>query len=44
MYKYNLQQIDPHMGKDECDYLSNNKLIYGCGKPFKIVKERIQTI
>ena len=39
IYKYNLQQIDPHMGQDDCDYFSNNKLIYGCGKPFKIVKE-----
>tara|TARA_Y100000816_G_C25952247_1_gene496788 strand:- start:604 stop:723 length:120 start_codon:yes stop_codon:yes gene_type:complete len=26
------------MKKVECDYLSRNKLIYGCGKPFKIVK------
>ena len=38
IYKHSFKQIDPHMKKEECDYLSRNKLIYGCGKPFKIVK------
>lgn len=38
IYKDSFKQIDPHMKKEECDYLSRNKLIYGCGKPFKIVK------
>ena len=36
--KSNLQQIDQHLNKEDCDYLFNNNLIYGCGKPFKIEK------
>lgn len=32
------KQIDPHMKKPLCDKLINKNLIYGCGKPFKIVK------
>jgi len=35
--KINNQQIDPHLNKIECDRLFNDKLIYGCGKPFKLV-------
>lgn len=38
IYKHSFTQIDPHMKKEECDYLYKNKLIYGCGKPFKIIK------
>ena len=37
IYKNNYKQIDPHLNKIECDRLFNQKLIYGCGKPFKIV-------
>ena len=33
--KDNLQQVSPHAPKDRCDYLKENDLIYGCGKPFK---------
>jgi len=36
IYKNNLQQIDPHMKKDDCDILVRRDLIYGCGKPFMI--------
>jgi hypothetical protein len=32
------QQIDPHSKKEVCDFLFDNKLIYGCGKPFRIEK------
>jgi hypothetical protein len=32
------EQISPHASKLECDYYINNKLIFGCGKPFKIIK------
>lgn len=35
--KKNLKQIDPHSLKELCDYFVQNNLIYGCGKPFKIV-------
>lgn len=38
IYKNNLQQIDPHMKKDNCDELTKNDEIYGCGKPFLIKK------
>jgi hypothetical protein len=32
------KQIEPHSSKELCDfYVSNNK-IYGCGKPFQIVR------
>jgi hypothetical protein len=36
-YKLSGKQIDPHTSKEVCDDLINNNLIYGCGKPFKIV-------
>ena len=31
------EQINPHASKSECDYLNENGLIYGCGKPFRII-------
>ena len=37
IYKNDYTQIDPHMKKHDCDNLRKNNLIYGCGKPFKIV-------
>ena len=37
VYKDSLEQIDPHMKKEECDRLVANDLIYGCAKPFKII-------
>ena len=36
--KINNQQINPHSSKDICDSLIEKKLIYGCGKPFQIIK------
>ena len=39
IYKNNLKQIDPHLNKEHCDNLYQNNLIYGCGKPFKIIKK-----
>lgn len=35
VYKKNNQPIPPHTSKKECDRLTNNNLINGCGKPFK---------
>ena len=32
------EQIHPHASKDECDSLSQKNEIYGCGKPFRIIK------
>jgi hypothetical protein len=37
-YKTTLQYINPHMAKNECDNLVNNNVIYGCGKPLRIIK------
>ena len=37
VYKSNGEQINPHLPKEECDKLSKDNLIYGCGKPFTIV-------
>lgn len=32
-------QIDPHSSKEVCDELAKNGKIYGCGKPFKLVRK-----
>ena len=37
IYKHNHKQIDPHLDKKQCDRLAAEGLIYGCGKPFKLV-------
>jgi len=37
--KTNGIQINPHTSKNECDYLSTNNLIFGCGKPFKFFQD-----
>ena len=37
--KSNLSQINPHLSKLDCEKLIEQNLIYGCGKPFKIIKE-----
>jgi hypothetical protein len=34
----NGKQIDPHSPKDLCDYYARENKIYGCGKPFRIVR------
>lgn len=36
--KDTLKQIDPHLNKEECDRLYATNLIYGCGKPFQLIK------
>ena len=37
IYKDTYQQIPPHLDKEACLNLVNNKSIYGCGGPFRIV-------
>ena len=39
--KDTFQQIASHASKEECDYLKYNDLIYGCGKPFRIIGDEI---
>ena len=36
--KNNGKQIDPHASKKQCELLIKNKEIFGCGKPFQIIK------
>jgi len=36
--KSNNTQINPHASKEECEYYIKNDLIYGCGKPFRILE------
>jgi hypothetical protein len=39
IYKDNYNQIPPHLPKQQCDDLKNKDLIFGCGKPFQVVKD-----
>ena len=38
VYKETGIQIDPHAPKKVCDALAQQGKIYGCGKPFKLVR------
>ena len=38
-FKDSNQQISPHAPKSECDSLVEQNLIFGCGKPFQILKD-----
>ena len=37
-YKINGEQIPPHTSQAECEALIASQSIYGCGKPFRIIK------
>lgn len=37
-FKESLKPIDPHLCKEECDRLVTEGLIFGCGKPFQLVR------
>jgi hypothetical protein len=39
VFKSDMSQINPHLPKINCDELIEKKLIYGCGKPFRVIKE-----
>ncbi len=39
VFKNNNEQISPHAAKVECDEYIKNNLIFGCGKPFQILKD-----
>jgi len=32
-------QMNPHLGKEGCEILITNQLIFGCGKPFFIAEK-----
>lgn len=35
--KSNNEQINPHATKLECDDYVSKNLVYGCGKPFRVI-------
>jgi hypothetical protein len=37
-FKTNLEPIPPHSSKEDCEALLSNKQIYGCSKPFKVIR------
>jgi hypothetical protein len=37
VFKDTHQPIDPHLSKRNCEKLVSQGLIYGCGKPFRIL-------
>jgi hypothetical protein len=37
IFKETGKQINPHESKELCDYYVNKEMIYGCGRPFKIL-------
>jgi hypothetical protein len=40
----NYQQINPHLDESSCKDLKAKKLIYGCGKPFRITSQNLVEI
>ena len=38
VYRSTFLQIDPHTPLSDCDRLYRDGLIYGCGKPFIVLK------
>lgn len=39
VYKQSNKQIPPHLEKTQCDLLKQKNLIWGCGKPFKVLNK-----
>jgi len=37
--KIDYKQIDPHCSKEQCDNYIENNLIFGCGKPFRVIMD-----
>jgi hypothetical protein len=38
------KQINPHAPKDNCDELFHSGKIWGCGKPFQVIKTPDQSL
>jgi hypothetical protein len=34
-------QIEPHLPKEECDKLKKDNKIWGCGRPFQLVNNKL---
>ena len=41
-YEKNNKAINPHTNQIDCEKLIRKNLIYGCGKPFKIIQQSTQ--
>jgi hypothetical protein len=39
VYKHNMEPINPHLPKDDCDRLVKEDLVYGCAKPLMIIQK-----
>ncbi len=39
VFKANMEQINPHLPKKECDELVEKDLVIGCAKPSQIIKK-----
>ncbi len=37
VFKHNLQPINPHSSKEECDKYVRDGVIFGCGRPLQII-------
>ena len=44
VFKNTNKQIDPHASKEICDALFEEDKIYGCGKPFLLLKDPYRTV
>lgn len=42
VYRVNMQQINPHAPKEECDRLAESNQIIGCGKPFLVIDSKTE--
>ena len=42
VYRANMQQINPHAPKQECDRLAESNQIIGCGKPFLVIDSQTE--
>jgi len=42
VFKHNLQQIPSHSSEQDCLQFIQQEMIYGCGKPFQIVKPIVE--
>jgi len=41
VFKKDLKMLDPHSSKEKCKMLKEKDLIFGCGKPFRIIQKVI---
>jgi hypothetical protein len=39
VYRSNMEPINPHENKENCDNMVTNNLVYGCAKPFRIINQ-----